>query len=108
MLRLYSQACSQDFPSVYDPRHAFRADPLYRMGKELSLRVRITAQTRLTWDRAHLFPVLPFACYSKLFGEDDEDSDETELEKAKADGEDGERKASCGSPRSADSACCVI
>ncbi|KAJ9107650.1 hypothetical protein QFC21_001110 [Naganishia friedmannii] len=85
MLRLYGQARSKDFSGVYDPCYTFRADSLHRMGKELSLWVYKRARVNEIWSYADSFPVV---CRSKLFGEDDEDSDETELEKAKADGED--------------------
>lgn len=37
--------------------------------------------------------------YRKLFGEDDEAGDETELEKAKADGENGTNFVSGSEPR---------
>lgn len=71
---------------MHDSSNAIRADSLYRVGKELSFWVRNGALMHVT--RAYA----KYPCFrkcSKLFGEDDEDSDETELEKAKADGEDG-------------------
>lgn len=64
---------------MHNPSDPIRADSLHRLGKELSVWVSPVLCPR----RASL------TLRSKLFGEDDEAEDETELEKAKADGENG-------------------
>ena len=78
MLRLCAQAHPQIFPSLHHPRDAKRAYPLYRLGQDLSVRVGLLVM----WLRHQLTG-------SKLFGEDDEENDSAELDKAQASGENG-------------------
>lgn len=79
MLRLRAEADSQILPGVYYPRDAERAYTLYRLGQDVPLRVGqlVCSQRRQLKG-------------SKLFGEDDEENDSAELDKAQASGENGQ------------------
>jgi hypothetical protein len=78
---------------VHYPSDAERTDSLHRLGEKLFVWVSRDHDNVVIRD-----PLLGWlicqhsrgiVLHSKLFGEDDEATDETELEKAKADGEDG-------------------
>ena len=78
MLRLRAETYAQVLPCLHYSRDAKRAYPLYRLGENLSVRVGLLT----VWPPRQLTG-------SKLFGEDDEENDSAELDKAQASGENG-------------------